>query len=47
MEKRLLVAAALSIAVLLLWEAIAPKPPKPAPSPSTPAVGVTPPAAPS
>lgn len=47
MEKRLLVAAALSIAVLLLWEAIAPKPPKPAPSPSTPAVVVTPPAAPS
>ena len=37
MEKRLLVAAALSIAVLLLWDLIAPKPPKPSPAaPSAP-----------
>ena len=42
MEKRLLLAAALSIAVLLAWDAIAPKPPKPAPAPATPAAVVLP-----
>jgi YidC/Oxa1 family membrane protein insertase len=31
MEKRLLLAAALSLAILMLWEWIVPKPPKPAP----------------
>jgi len=35
-EKRLLIAAALSIAVLLLWDAITPKPPK-SPAPPSPA----------
>ena len=34
MEKRLLIAAALSVAVLVLWEVIAPKPPVPAPEPA-------------
>jgi YidC/Oxa1 family membrane protein insertase len=32
MEKRLLLAAALSLGVLLLWEWVVPKPPKPAPA---------------
>jgi YidC/Oxa1 family membrane protein insertase len=46
MEKRLLLAAALSIAVLLVWDAITPKPPKPAPPSRTPAAAVVaPPAA--
>ncbi len=34
MEKRLLLAAALSLGVLLLWESLVPKPPKPAPAPA-------------
>jgi YidC/Oxa1 family membrane protein insertase len=46
MEKRLLLAAALSIAVLLAWDAISPKPPKPAPAASAPPVAaVVPPPA--
>jgi YidC/Oxa1 family membrane protein insertase len=45
MEKRLLIAAALSIAVLLVWDAISPKPPKPAPASQTPAAAVVPPPA--
>jgi len=48
MEKRLLVAAALSIAVLLLWDTLAPKPAKaPAPAaPAVPAASVAPPSSP-
>jgi len=42
MEKRLLVAAALSIAVLLLWDVITPKPPKPSPSSPEPATTTVP-----
>src|SRR5262245_44550609 len=37
MEKRLLLAAALSLAVLAAWEFLIPKPPKPAPRPAPPA----------
>src|SRR5262245_5755006 len=36
MEKRLLLAAALSLAVLAAWEFLVPKPPKPAPRPAPP-----------
>src|SRR5580765_5227746 len=45
MEKRLLLAAALSIVVLLVWDAISPKPPKPAPVSQTPAAAMVPPPA--
>jgi YidC/Oxa1 family membrane protein insertase len=45
MEKRLLLAAALSLGVLLLWEWVVPKPPRPAPGPrETPAALSTTPA---
>ncbi|HET9795607.1 MAG TPA: membrane protein insertase YidC [Thermoanaerobaculia bacterium] len=57
MEKRLLIAAALSIAVLLLWDAITPKPAKnpaaqtpaaaPAAAPTTTPIATAPPSAPS
>jgi YidC/Oxa1 family membrane protein insertase len=42
MEKRLLLAAALSLGVLLAWEWLAPKPPKPQPPAPTPAASTTP-----
>lgn len=44
MEKRLLIAAALSVAVLVLWEVIAPKPPAPEPARPSPVTVSTPPA---
>jgi YidC/Oxa1 family membrane protein insertase len=42
MEKRLLMAAALSVAVLVLWEVVAPKPPAPVPVRPIPSLAQTP-----